>query len=82
MAEERTFAVTLVRVGPGLPYFEVGAYRYTAEWLPEAIALYERCGFVRDPQADLQASVLMPVPQEHDYVALAYRLDLADDGSR
>jgi hypothetical protein len=23
-----------VRVGPGLPYFEVGAYRYTAEWLP------------------------------------------------
>lgn len=34
MSEERTFAVTLVRVGPGLPYFEVGAYRYTAEWLP------------------------------------------------
>jgi hypothetical protein len=34
VSEERTFAVTLVRVGPGLPYFEVGAYRYTAEWLP------------------------------------------------
>jgi hypothetical protein len=34
MSEERTFAVTLVRVGPGLPYFEVAAYRYTAEWLP------------------------------------------------
>ena len=34
MFEVRTFAVTLVRVGHGLPYFEVGAYRYTAEWLP------------------------------------------------
>src|SRR5262245_24742512 len=32
--EERTFAVTFVRIGTGLPYFEVGAYRYTAEWLP------------------------------------------------
>jgi len=32
--DERTFAVTLVRPGPALPYFEVGAYRYTAEWLP------------------------------------------------
>ena len=34
--DERTFAVTLIRPGPTLPYFEVGAYRYTAEWLPEA----------------------------------------------
>jgi len=34
MSEERTFPVTLMRAGPGLPYFEVGAYRYTAEWLP------------------------------------------------
>jgi hypothetical protein len=34
MSDERTFAVTLVTVGPGLPYFAVGAYRYTAEWLP------------------------------------------------
>ncbi|MCZ7587850.1 MAG: hypothetical protein M5U27_03090 [Gaiella sp.] len=33
--DERTFAVTLVRPGPALPYFEVGAYRYTGEWLPE-----------------------------------------------
>lgn len=32
--DEKTFAVTLVRPGPGLPYFEVGAYRYTAGWLP------------------------------------------------
>lgn len=34
MGEERTFPVTLMRVGHGLPYFEVGAYRYTAAWLP------------------------------------------------
>jgi hypothetical protein len=34
MSDERTFAVTLVRVGPGLPYFEVAAYRYTGAWLP------------------------------------------------
>jgi hypothetical protein len=32
---DRTFAVTLVKVGRGLPHFEVGAYRYTAEWLPQ-----------------------------------------------
>jgi hypothetical protein len=32
--DERTFAVTLITPGPTLPYFEVGAYRYTAEWLP------------------------------------------------
>ena len=34
MSEERTFAVTMVRAGHGLPIFEIGAYRYTAEWLP------------------------------------------------
>ena len=34
MSDERTFPVTLMRAGPGLPYFEVAAYRYTAEWLP------------------------------------------------
>ena len=26
--------MTLVRVGPGLPFFERGAYRYTGTWLP------------------------------------------------
>jgi hypothetical protein len=36
MGEERTFAVTLMRAGPGLPYFEVGAYLYTGAWLPRA----------------------------------------------
>jgi hypothetical protein len=35
MTDDRTFAVTLVKVGPGLPYFEVGAYRYTGPWLPQ-----------------------------------------------
>lgn len=34
MAEERTFAVTMVRAVRGLPMFEVGAYRYTGAWLP------------------------------------------------
>ena len=35
MADERTYTVTLVKVGRGLPYFEVGAWQYTGEWLPE-----------------------------------------------
>jgi hypothetical protein len=35
MGDERTFSVTLVKVGRSLPYFEVGAWEYTAEWLPE-----------------------------------------------
>jgi hypothetical protein len=34
-SDARTFAVTLVRVGPALPYFEVGAYRYTGDRLPQ-----------------------------------------------
>lgn len=50
---------------------------HTAAWLPEAIALYERCGFARDPDADHLASDLMGVPPHADYVALAYRLDLS-----
>jgi hypothetical protein len=34
MGDEWTFAVTLVRPGPAVPYFEVGAYRYTGVSLP------------------------------------------------
>src|SRR6476619_2058900 len=34
MSDERTFSVTLMRAGPGLPYFAVGAYRHTGAWLP------------------------------------------------
>jgi GNAT superfamily N-acetyltransferase len=49
---------------------------HTATWLADAIRLYERCGFVRDPAADHRASDLMSVPPHADYVALAYRLNL------
>ena len=35
MADERTYTVTLVKVGRGLPTFEIGAWQYTGEWLPE-----------------------------------------------
>ena len=38
--------------------------------------LYERCGFVGEPERDRSASELMGVPTEVDFVALAYRLDL------
>jgi len=34
MEHDRTYAVTLMRPGPALPYIEVGAYRYVAGWLP------------------------------------------------
>lgn len=33
--EVTTYAVTLVRVGSGLPVFEIGAYTYTGRWLPQ-----------------------------------------------
>ena len=34
MPDDRTFTVTLLKPGHGLPYIEVGAYEYVAEWLP------------------------------------------------
>ena len=49
---------------------------HTAAWLPDAIRLYERYGFVRDPQLDMRASDVMPVPAHADYAGLAFRLDL------
>lgn len=49
---------------------------HTATWLPGAIRVYERYGFVRDPGLDVQASDVMPLAPEDDYVGLAYRLDL------
>jgi hypothetical protein len=68
MEEPKTFAVTLVRTGPALPYFEVGAYRYTGPWLPfvgdiititpasstEADAAQERLAYVTrvDPSSE------------------------------
>lgn len=51
---------------------------HSADWLRDAIRLYERCGFVREPARDQPASDLMRVPQEADFVALAYRLDLEE----
>jgi hypothetical protein len=35
MGQERTFAVTLIKTGRGIPSVEVGAYTYTADWLPQ-----------------------------------------------
>jgi hypothetical protein len=35
MGREHTYAVTLIKAGVGIPYVEVGAYRYTADWLPQ-----------------------------------------------
>jgi len=35
MGHERTFAVTLIKAGGGIPSVEVGAYTYTADWLPQ-----------------------------------------------
>lgn len=51
---------------------------HTAAWLTDAIALYERCGFARDPAGDLRASDIMDVPLWADYPALAYRRSLLD----
>jgi hypothetical protein len=56
----RTFSVTLVKVGPGLPYFEVGAYRYTAEWLPQVgdtIWIQPIAADDGDPAAELRGYV-------------------------
>ena len=49
---------------------------HTAAWLPDAIRLYERYGFVRDPELDIRAATVMPLAPEDDYVGLAFRLDL------
>lgn len=49
---------------------------HTADWLPAAIRLYERHGFVREPERDLRAVDVIALPAEHDFVGLAYRLDL------
>ena len=60
MSEERTFAVTMVRAGRGLPTFEVAAYRYTAEWLPvvgDLITITRVAGADTDEPAALLAYV-------------------------
>jgi ribosomal protein S18 acetylase RimI-like enzyme len=50
---------------------------HTADWLPAAIRLYERYGFVREPERDLHATDVLDIPEEHGFTGLAYRLDLA-----
>lgn len=35
MGEQKSFALTLVRVGPFLPYVEAGVYEYLGVGLPE-----------------------------------------------
>jgi hypothetical protein len=71
-----TLAVTLVRVGPGYPTFEVGAYRYTGTRLPavgETIRITrsqdgqndgprERLGYVTrvDPSSEVPIRVTEP----------------------
>lgn len=49
---------------------------HTSEWLPAAIRLYERCGFVRDPARDLRAMDVLDIPAEVDFAVLAYLLDI------
>lgn len=65
MSDERTFAVTLVRAGRGLPTFEVGAYRYTAAWLPaegDVITITKNAGTGTDQAEQLLAYVTRVSP--------------------
>lgn len=56
-----------------------GLALHTAHFLRAAIRLYERYGFVRVPGHDVRAAQVMDLPDpSHDYVGLAYRLDLPD----
>jgi GNAT superfamily N-acetyltransferase len=55
-----------------------GIVLHTAHFLPAAMRLYERHGYVRHPAHDLRASDVMLLPDPAlDYTALAYRLDLS-----
>ena len=76
VGDEQTYAVTLVKVGAGLPIVEVGAYRYTADRLPtvgERIpitpvsALGEIHGYVTriNPASDSPISVV-EVPRDEN----------------
>ena len=55
-----------------------GVILHTAFFLEDAVRLYERYGFVRDPQHDVRASDVMELASPAlDYVGMAYRLDLS-----
>jgi len=51
---------------------------HTASWLPDAIRLYERYGFVRRPDRDIAASTILPIAPEDEFTALAFELSIAD----
>lgn len=54
-----------------------GIVLHTAHFLPAAMRLYERHGYVRQPAYDLRAVDVIPLPDPTlDFVGLAYRLDL------
>jgi GNAT superfamily N-acetyltransferase len=55
-----------------------GIVLHTAHFLPAAMRLYERHGYVRHPAHDLLASDVMSLSDPSlDFPALAYRLDLS-----
>ena len=54
-----------------------GIVLHTADFLPSAIRLYERHGFVREPRQDLRSTdVIEGLGEDLDFPALAFRLDL------
>lgn len=55
-----------------------GIILHTAHFLPAAVRLYERHGFVRDPRYDVRAADVMELEdQALDYQGWAYRLVLS-----
>ena len=84
MSEERTFVVTLVRVGPGLPYFEVGAYRYTGAWLPvvgDLITITRASSTDTDETATLLAYVTRVDPTSETPIRVTEPKGVATDAS-
>lgn len=47
---------------------------HTMDFMPAAIRLYERLGYVRAPEWDIQVGVKAGFPPEEQFLALAYRL--------
>ena len=84
MSEERTFAVTMVRAGRGLPTFEVGAYRYTAEWLPDVgdlITITRASGTETDEPATQVAYVTRVDPTSEPPIRVTEANGVATDAS-
>ncbi len=47
---------------------------HTMDFMPSAIALYSRLGYVRVPEWDIQVGVKHGVPPEEQFLAVAYAL--------